>query len=446
MLTRLVAPPASNGAGPQRNAAYPIGAVHHAHAIVLLRWVLIVATSYLVLFSRPLAQITPMMALFVAAYLGSNVVLTELLPRLHASTRLEWVLVIIDVVALTTAIVLTDSPSHDLFVLYFAVLFLSALSERVGLVVGAAVLTTVAHLYTVSRFVDFGALVQQGYMLRIPFLFVVALFFGQLVQHARARERQAEEARARELRLDALSALGHDLKNPLGVIDSLADLLLDGSAGALSREQADLVGRIRASARQAIGLSQNLIEAERVDAGRLTLNRCRASIGNVVERALAVATSASALKGIALHATIEPGLPPIDVDPVQIERVLANLLGNAIKFTPAGGRVALDARRLADAIRLTVTDDGPGIAADELPRLAERHFRGARARGVDGSGLGLFIVRAVVDAHGGQLHVRSAIGRGTAVTVILPLAPIGASLDGANTADLATAPAVAVAI
>src|SRR5262245_64539480 len=102
------------------NPAYPIGALHQAHAILLLRWVLIVATSYLVLFSRPLSEVTPTVALFVAAYLGSNVALTELLPRLRSAAMLDWILIIVDTAALSVAVVLTDASS-DLFVLYFAV-------------------------------------------------------------------------------------------------------------------------------------------------------------------------------------------------------------------------------------------------------------------------------------------------------------------------------------
>jgi signal transduction histidine kinase len=412
------------------NAAYPIGALHQAHAVVLLRWVLIVATSYLVVFSRPLSAVTPTQALFVAAYLASNVALTELLPRLRSPAVLDWLLIIVDTAALSVAVVLTDSSSSDLFVLYFAVLFLSALSERIGLVVGAALLVTVTHLYTVSHFVDLGVLFQQGYMLRIPFLFVVALFFSHLVHHARVRERSVEESQARELRLDLLSAVSHDLKNPLGVIDSLAELMLDGSAGPLNDEQADLARRIRASTRQVIVLSQNLIDAERVDAGRLVLQRRFSSLNKVIDDALVVAGSASAIKGVALQPSIEPGLPPICIDAVQMERVVSNLLGNAIKFTPAGGRVRLVAHQQRDTLVVAVSDDGPGIPPEELPRLAERHFRGSRSRGVEGSGLGLFIVRAVVEAHGGALRIASGTGRGTTVTVTLPRdTAAGATVD-----------------
>lgn len=422
--------------------AHPIAALHQAHAVVLLRWVLIVATSYLVLFSHPLTAVTPTVALFVAGYLASNVALIELLPRLRSPAVLDGVLIVVDTAALSFAVVLTDPSSSDLCVLYFAVLFLSALSERIGLVVGAALLVTVAHLYTVAHFVGVGVLFQQGYMLRIPFLFVVALFFSHLVHHARVRERSAEENRARELRLDLLSAVSHDLKNPLGVIDSLAELMLEGSAGRLNDQQADLVRRIQASTRQVIALSQNLIDAECVEAGRLVLQRRYADLSTVIDEALVVAGSASEIKGVALHASVEPGLPPIAIDVVQIERVVANLLGNAIKFTPAGGRVRLTARQEPDAVVVSVVDDGPGIPPDELPHLAERHFRGARTGNVEGSGLGLFIVRAVVEAHGGDLRVASNIGRGTTVTVTLPR-------DGATPrpGDAAvTAPAVMPAV
>ncbi|MEO8604927.1 MAG: ATP-binding protein [bacterium] len=402
-------------------AAFPLAALHQAHSVVLLRWVLIIATSYLVVFSRPLSQVTPAAALFVAAYLASNIALTEWLPRLRSPAVLEWTLMAVDITALTLALILTQGTSSDLFVLYFAVLFLSALSERLGLVVGAAVLISIAHLYTVAQYEDLGTLISRGYMLRIPFLFVVALFFGHLVHLARGREREAEARQAREVRLDVLSGVSHDLKNPLGVIESLADLLLDGNAGALSIEQADLTRRIRFSARQVIALSQNLIDAERIDSGRLGIVRRRASLTALVDDALLVARSASDIKGVALHAAIEGSVPPLNFDPVQMGRVLANLLGNAIKFTPAGGRVRVTVSQQREQLLLAVTDDGPGIPSDELPHLAERHFRGRRSRGVDGSGLGLFIVRAVVDAHGGSLRFASGIGGGTTVTVGLPL-------------------------
>lgn len=408
------------------NAAYPLAALHQAHAVVLLRWVLIVATAYLLLFCSSPTELRPIVALFIALYLTSNVVLTEVLPRLRSTVVLEWSLMVFDIGALTLALLLTHTQSNDLFVLYFAVLFLSALSERVGLVAGATVLIIIAHLYTVTRYVEFDALVNQGYLLRIPFLFVVGLFFGHLVHQARGRERGAEWQRTRALRLDLLAGVSHDLKNPLGVIESLADLLLEGSAGPLSEQQADLTNRIRSSTRQVIALSQNLIDADRIEGGRLVVQPRWVNLSDVIEGALIIARSASTIKGLTLHVTVDADLPRVPLDPVQMERLIANLLGNAIKFTPAGGRVCLHARRAQEHIAITVSDDGAGISADEVPRLMEPHLRGAYQPSAQGSGLGLFIVRAVAEAHGGAVHFASALGRGTTVTVRLPIAALRA--------------------
>jgi signal transduction histidine kinase len=224
--------------------------------------------------------------------------------------------------------------------------------------------------------------------------------------------------------MELLSAVSHDLKNPLGVIESLASLMLEGDAGTLNEQQTDLTERIHASSRQVITLSLNLIDAERIEAGRLVLDRKRADIAKVADNALVHARSASHLKGIALHCEIEPELPRLNVDVAQTERVISNLLGNAIKFTPAGGRVKLGIRRRGDAVVVAVSDTGPGIEADELPLLFDKYHREPHTKRIEGSGLGLFIVKAVVEAHGGKVDIASAVGKGTTVTVSIPIAGI----------------------
>jgi len=167
-----------------------------------------------------------------------------------------------------------------------------------------------------------------------------------------------------------------------------------------------------------------LIDAERIDSGRLHVQRRRTHLAPLVDDVLEVARSGSDLKGVALHASVDSFLPPLTIDGLQMTRVIANLLGNAVKFTPAGGGVRLTVTCQGDRVLIAVADDGPGIPPEELPRLAERHFRGSRSRGVDGSGLGLFIVRAVVEAHGGTLRIVSSVGRGTTVSVSLPMDPV----------------------
>jgi signal transduction histidine kinase len=284
------------------------------------------------------------------------------------------------------------------------------------------VLISAAHLYTMSRYVGFENLLDQGYTLRLPFLFVVALFFGHLVQDARGREREVEESRARELRMEFLATVSHDIKNPLGTIQSLAALLLDGDAGALNGQQSDLVRRIHASTRHVITIALNIIDAARIESGRLVLRTAPASLAHVIEDALLLVHSASELKGIVLQCAVDPDLPDVDIDAVQMERVISNLVGNAIKFTPSGGAVLLSARRAGDQIALAVADNGPGIAPEDLPTLFEKYRQGGDSR-IEGSGFGLFIVKAVVEAHGGTVDIDSTVGQGTTVTVRFPFSP-----------------------
>lgn len=409
------------------------------HSLVMLRWVLIIAIAYVVLFSHPLTQMAPIAAVFVALYLGSNIVLAEMMRRRLYQGWLEWFVVGLDVVAITVAIYLTGEGSGDLFVLYFVVLFLSALADGVLLAVGAALFIGAAHLYTASGFVDVGELIQKGYMVRIPFLFAVALFFGNLVQRARAQERDTQGKVLRAQRMEILSTVSHDLRNPLGVIDSLAGLLLDGDAGRLNADQASLVQRIRASIRQVLHLSNNLIDAERIELNSFSLRLEPCDLRAVMEEALVMAETAASLKGISLTSEIPATLIHAEVDPVQIERAVSNLLGNAIKFTPAGGSVRLALCREGRELRIEVSDSGPGLPDALLRDLGRKHLLGGQGTG-SGSGLGVFIAAAVTRAHGGRLVAKNRRDGGATVALEIPLGnPLAAGIDDCAEPSLAQA-------
>jgi signal transduction histidine kinase len=403
------------------SCSHSISSSRGIQTVLLLRWVLIIATSYLVVFSRPPSQLQPAAALFVAAYFLSNIVAGVLLPRISGQFACDAGLVLLDVTMVSIGLALTPTASSQFFVAYFLVVFLSALSERLGLVVGAALLISATHLYTTSQSMSWGEMLAEGYALRVPFLFVVALFFGHLVVDARRHEREAEEARTRQLRAELLSALMHDVKNSLGVIESLAMLLLDGEAGPLNPQQADFSRRIHANAHHLITFALNLMDAAHIEAGELLVQPRTTDVATVVQDALLLARSASDLKGVALRCTVEPGLPPLLVDGAQLERVISNLLGNAIKFTPGGGSVGLSVHRQGGEVVLDVCDDGIGIPAADLPGIFDQRRRPRRNNPLQGSGLGLSIVKAIVQAHGGRVEITSALGHGTSVTVHLPI-------------------------
>lgn len=405
---------------------FTTGVLKKGQAVLLLRWVLIIATSYLVLFTQPESEVRLGPALFVALYLASNVVLGWLLPYVQPHRLFGFGLVLVDTAAVSLGLALTDGASSDFFLLYFVVMFLAALTERLGVVVGAALLISAVHLYTVGHVVGFDHLVDDGYILRIPFLLVVALFFGHLVENQQSAEKDAADARERErMKTEFLSSVTHDLKNPLGLIEASAQSLLAGERGKLTQSQTELVRCIHANIHRMISLSMNLIDAARVEAGCLALQRTPARLTDVVDDAVAMAQSAADSRNVRLTTVSDPNLPMVAIDFMQMGRVVSNLLDNAIKYTPAGSQVVVSTRHLGNQIVLEVKDDGAGIPKSEVHDLFEKYRRQAGSNRVQGSGLGLFIVKHLVEAHGGTVSLHSELGKGTTITVALPAESCG---------------------
>jgi signal transduction histidine kinase len=237
-----------------------------------------------------------------------------------------------------------------------------------------------------------------------------------------ARLARAAEVAARE-REDVLAIVSHDLKNPLATVRLSAAVLQQKLARLPGGEE--LAGRVAAMDRAAVhmlGLITDLLDAARLDAGQpLAVEPRPEPVGELIGEALALIEPQATRGGLRLEQHLPPGLmAPCDRE--RILQVLANLLGNAVKFTPAGGTVTVEARAEADEVHVAVRDTGPGIPEDEQPRLFERYWQ-SRSAAHQGSGLGLYIARGLVEAHGGRLWVESVTGAGSTFTFTLPLPP-----------------------
>ncbi len=178
-------------------------------------------------------------------------------------------------------------------------------------------------------------------------------------------------------------------------------------------------------------LMENLLVLSRVDAGELQLEHDPLDLAEIlvdVRRALAPALAA---RQVSVEFAEVPATPGLVGDVHEIERVLMNLLTNAIKFTPDGGRVSLCVERDGDEVRIVVADTGIGVAEGDLPHLFRRFFRASSASEgqIQGTGLGLSLVRSIVEAHGGKVTVASELGVGSSFTVTLPVAGEGAAVD-----------------
>src|SRR5262249_17185451 len=284
-----------------------------------------------------------------------------------------------------------------------------------SLVLLASLAAGVVHLFMLSAFIEPDRLSLAQYSARLPFLFAVGLSVGHIAEQIRATQREAFEAAERErLHTEFVSSVIHDLKSPLGVIQVMLEMLCDRASGTLNVRQTKFVRLMQASLHHVITLSLNFLDANRIDAGHFGIHPVVVDLPSLVGQAVARAYSAAQHNQIRLEFASGLSLPPVEVDGVQIDRAVSNLIDNAIKYTPAGGRVEVSVERTAPDFVISVSDTGRGIPADEIGGLFRKYQRGTQVEGVVGSGLGLFIVKAIAEAHQGSVELVSKLGNGPA--------------------------------
>lgn len=219
-------------------------------------------------------------------------------------------------------------------------------------------------------------------------------------------------------REDILRALTHDVRSPLGAIEL--------SAGLLAREaeqgNPDVLRRraraIRSSVARIDAMLQDLVKVVALESGQVVLERVPVHLPPLLERVRENLSAALPMERVELR--VPRGLPPLLADPPRLERVIVNLISNALKYSD--GAVVVDATRRDGTVVVSVSDRGPGIPPDELPHVFTKYFRARGAREREGLGLGLYISRLLVEAHGGRIWAESAPGRGSTFSVALPAA------------------------
>ena len=224
------------------------------------------------------------------------------------------------------------------------------------------------------------------------------------------------------LRADFLSMVSHELKSPLSSLLMQISVVLDGLAGELTSKQTDLLGKAKEKTKGMITLVNDILDYRRLKEGKSIQKIEALNLAEILQHTVELMHMSADEKGIDMTSDIAEDLPSFSGDRGGVEAIFVNLISNAIKYTPKGGNVNVSLNKEGKGTRLMVMDTGIGIPDEDIDQIFEKFYRikTEETRSISGSGLGLSIVKGIVEAHNGAIHVESEVGNGTTVIVSLP--------------------------
>ena len=243
-----------------------------------------------------------------------------------------------------------------------------------------------------------------------------------LTDHCQKIEQQAEAAEAR--RADLLAIASHDLRNPLGVVLVTTTMLARELTEPHQVRQVDAIKRAASEMNQIV---EDLVDAANIDSGSLPLGQDVHDAAAIIDGAVTAATQAINSRSITIETTIGRDLPLLYVDRYRVLQVFSRLVSNALRFMSKSGSISIGAERFGSGVKFSVTDSGPGIPESQRAFVFSRRPPPER-RSCQGTGLGMFVAKGIVEAHGGRIELTSEVGRGSTISFTLPA--VGSASDG----------------
>ena len=222
------------------------------------------------------------------------------------------------------------------------------------------------------------------------------------------------------MRRELIGNISHELRTPLASIKAMAETLADGAIDDRKTAQ-DFLAKINAEVDRLTRLTTELTELSHIESGKAELHLEPSDLKTLIELTVARLAPLAQRQGVSISIELPPDLPAVTVDRERIQQVIANIVHNAIKFTPSGGKITISAAPEGETVSVRVQDTGIGISSEDIPHVFERFWRADRARSSGGTGLGLAIAKHIVQAHGGTIQVESELGKGSTFSFSLPL-------------------------
>ena len=411
-------------------------------AFLLLRYTLIIATAYLLLAEQQFAALSPLGALLIALALASNVALAQLPRRVTDSMRFAVALIVFDTAWVTGALLISGRFSTDFYLLYLLVLLLAAIGEDLRLIAVASCVVCAAYLFGHSATGSAWEAWTSPSLIRIPFLFTTAVFYGYLIQRTRQESQRALSAEtlaaqlartvtefkllyakaqeAERIKTEFLATVSHELRTPLTSLMGYVDLLIDDSYGPVSPDQRGALGRVRNSSRILQQAIARMLDASRIDFGHERLSCDEFDLNELLDD---VCRELPGAEGVALQRQFDPDIAPLHSDEEKVRTIVRNLVENACRYTERGFvRIESHWNRERDDIEITVADSGIGVAPTEINAIFEAFRQGSNRRHAvqNGVGLGLYIVQRLVGRLDGDVSVESQLDMGSTFRVRLP--------------------------
>lgn len=311
------------------------------------------------------------------------------------------------------------ASQHDLLLAIVLLVFAGGMAMALGYFLSSTITDRVNQLKGAAE-----KLAEGDLKTRVPVhgrdeVAMLAKTFNQMAEQlevADAKQREMEKMRS-----ELLAWVGHDLQTPLASIRAILEALEDGVV-----EDPETIKRYLNTAQRDVrslsALIDDLFQMAQLNAGGFQLERANSSLADLISDTLESFAELAARQNIRLAGSVEPDVDPVNMDTRRIGRVLNNLIGNAIRHTPADGEIKVTARRTGSGVEVSVADSGEGVRPEDLPHVFDGFYRGekSRSRSTGGAGLGLAISRGIVQAHGGDIHVESQAGQGSRFTFHIP--------------------------